>query len=181
MIYVFLAHGFEEIEALTPVDILRRAGGEVVTVGVGGRAVCGSHGITVTADVSDSDLNGFSGCEAVILPGGIPGTPNLEKSDVVCSFIKYAYENGKPIGAICAAPTILGRMGILKGKDAICYAGLEDQLAGANIKDEPVVKDGNIITARGAGVALEFALKLTEVLFGTDTARKIESGILCAR
>ena len=148
MIYVFLADGFEEIEALTPVDVLRRAGFDVKTVGVTGKTVTGSHNIPVVADitieeVTDKDLQG------VILPGGMPGTLNLENNDTVQQFADLAVKKGLLLGAICAAPSILGHKGILNGKNATCFPGFEESLIGAYVQDAFVVTDGNIITGKG--------------------------------
>lgn len=163
MVYVFLADGFEEIEALAPVDILRRGGVDVKTVGVGGNRISGSHKIPVLCDLSDSELN-LAGIEAIVLPGGVPGTVNLENSPAVKSAIEYAAENGKLIGAICAAPSILGKAGLLRGKRATCFPGFEKYLDGALVCDLPAVRDGNIITSRGAGAALEFGFYLLAAL-----------------
>ncbi len=163
MIYVFLAEGFEECEALAPVDILRRGGLEVKTVGVGSKTVAGAHGIPVVCDIKDSEAV-TEGLSAVILPGGMPGTLNLKASDTVQCLLDYASENNLLIGAICAAPLILGGKGLLKGKRAICFPGFEDELIGAEITDSPVVKDGNIITAIGAGAAFDFGFALLTAL-----------------
>ena len=120
MYYVFLAEGFEEVEALAPIDIMRRADIEVYTVGVGHKTVTGSHGIPVVADVIDCEIGPDSDCEGIILPGGMPGTLNLEKADTVQKFIDYCAENGKLLAAICAAPSVLGHKGLLNGKKAVC-------------------------------------------------------------
>lgn len=165
MVYVFLADGFEEAEALCPVDILRRGGIEVETVGVTGKTVTGAHGITVVADTEKNDTT-FYNVEAVILPGGMPGTLNLEKDTVVQRFIDFAAKNDIILGAICAAPSILGHKGLLKDKKAVCYPGFEKDLEGATILNIPCVKDGNIITAFGAGAAFDFGFLLLEALTG---------------
>ena len=172
MVYVFLAEGFEEIEALAPVDILRRGEIEVKTVGVGSKNITGSHGITVTCDLTEEDIK-LEDIQAVILPGGMPGTVNLQKSGAVGSAIEYAYKNGKIIGAICAAPSVIGRKGILNGKNATCFPGFEQYLTGAQILDLPVVRDGNIITAIGAGAALEFGFCLLEALTSKSAASSL--------
>jgi len=168
MIYLFLANGFEEIEAITIVDFLRRCDLPVKTVGINGTSITGSHGITVTADCDESlepkDL------EAIILPGGIPGTINLENSETVQKFIKYAYENNKYICAICAAPSILGKMGMLNNKTAACYPGYEKNLINAIISNKPVVTDGKIITARAAGHTLSFVCEIAAALAGRERA-----------
>ena len=171
MVYVFLAKGFEELEALAPVDVLRRAGIEVKTVGVTGKRVSGSHGISINCDITVDDAC-FDGLDGIILPGGMPGTVNLEQNNRVIEFIDYAAENGKIIGAICAAPSILGHKGLLQGKNAVCYTGFEKELVGAHILDRPAVRDGNIITGWGAGGAMDFALLYLEALTDTDTIAK---------
>ena len=169
MVYVFLAEGFEEIEALTPVDVLRRGGVEVKTVGVQGREVTGSHGITVKADIFIDECT-FENLQAVILPGGMPGTINLEKSYKVINFIDFAAEKGIIIGAICAAPSILGRKGLLASKKATCFNGFEKELKSAIVVNEPSVRDGNIITSWGAGGAFDFAFELLAAI--TDDSEK---------
>lgn len=179
MIYVFLANGLEEIEALTPVDVLRRGGVEVKTVGVGGTAVTGSHGIKITADIADSDLKDMSGADGVVLPGGMPGTLNLEKNKTVIDAVKYCAENNKLIGAICAAPSVLGHLGLLEGKKAVCYPSFESELKGYIPTDDYVCTDGNIVTAKGMGVSVEFGLALLAQLMGEDTANKVKASIQC--
>lgn len=177
MIAVFLANGFEEIEALATVDILRRAELDVVTVGVGTTTPVGAHNISVSSDIYEGDLS-FDAINAVILPGGMPGTLNLENSAVVQQALRYAMDANLPIGAICAAPSILGHAGYLKGKRATCYPGFESELTGAILCDG-VVTDGNITTATGAGVAVDFALQLARILVSEDAADNIRRGIQC--
>lgn len=179
MVYVFLAEGFEETEAIAPIDMLRRAGKEVITVGVTGKIVTGSHGIPVTADITESELENISEVEMIVLPGGMPGTLNEENSKTVQSAIDYCTSRNIPIGAICAAPSILGRKGLLEGRKAVCYTGFEKDLKGAVIGTEGVVTDGNITTARGAGVAIEFGLELVNVLCGKAESDRIRASILC--
>lgn len=181
MIYVFLAKGFEELEALTPVDVLRRAGIEVKTVGVTGKRVTGSHGISVNCDITINDAV-FYDLDGIILPGGMPGTTNLEENDTVHKFIDYAVQNNKIIGAICAAPMILGHKGLLRGKNAVCYTGFEKELTGAHILDRPAVRDENIVTGWGAGGAFEFALLYLEAVSENEelakkTARSMRFGV----
>ncbi len=178
MIYIFLADGCEEIEALTPVDVLRRAGCEVKTVGVGGKTITGAHQIPITCDMTETEVT-YSGMEMVVLPGGMPGTRNLEASQTVLSAVKYAAENGIWVAAICAAPSILGHMGLLKGRHATCFPGFEGELTEAKVTGERVCADGKWITARGMGVALEFSLKLAEVLRGMETAQKLSESLQC--
>lgn len=173
MVYVFLAKGFEELEALAPVDVLRRAGVEVKTVGVTGKQVRGSHNISISCDITINEAT-FDNLDGIILPGGLPGTTNLEADENVNKFIDYAWDNGKIIGAICAAPMILGHKGLLRGKNAVCYTGFEKELEGARILDRPAVRDGNIVTAWGAGGAMDFALLYLETLYDNeDIAKKI--------
>ena len=179
MVYVFLADGFEEIEALTPVDILRRGKVNVVTVGVGGRTVTSSHNITVTADIADSELSDFDGTEGVILPGGMPGTLNLEKCPTVVNAVRYCAEKGLLVSAICAAPSILGHSGLLKGKKAVCFPSFESELEGYIECDDYVCRDGNIITAKGMGVSVDFGLEILSYLKGKDVSGKIRGSIQC--
>ena len=173
MIYLFLAEGFEEIEALTPVDYLRRAGIAVMSVGVGAKNITGAHNITVTADITTNDLASDADFDGIILPGGMPGTINLEKDNTVMHFVKRAYNENKLLCAICAAPSVLGHAGMLNGKKATCYPGFEDDLTGADATGAPVEKDGNIITARGAGVAADFAFAIIAALKDSETADSI--------
>ena len=180
MVYLFLAEGFEEIEALTPVDILRRGKVELKTVGVGGKEIKGSHGITVRADISDKELVIDSSIEAVILPGGMPGTLNLEASQTVISTVKFCADNKKIIGAICAAPSILGHLGLLSGRQATAFPGFEAELKGTLVSSDPFVAvDGNFITARGMGVSVDFGLELLRALRGSECSDKVRSAIQC--
>lgn len=177
MIYVFLAHGFEEIEALAVVDVLRRAELDVVTVGVGEDFVTGSHQIPVAADVYERDLVLNDTVQAIVLPGGMPGTLNLEKSPVVQKAIDWAVENNKLICAICAAPSILGHKGLLDGKNATCFPGFEEELIGASLSEKFVVRDGNIVTAKGMGSAIEFGLQIAEILTNPLEVKKIRASL----
>lgn len=179
MIYCFLANGFEEMEAICPIDILRRGECKVATVGVGKEMIVGSHGISVRADITDSEIELNSDLEMIILPGGMPGTLNLEKNANVQRAIDYCAENNKYIGAICAAPSILGHKGILKDKEAICFPGFEGQLDCKKLSDNYVCRDGNIITAKGAGVAQEFGLKLLECIKGSGISEKTKAACQC--
>lgn len=178
MIPVFLANGFEEIEALATVDILRRAGVKVVTVGVGDKTPVGAHGMAVCADLAENELE-LADIDGVVLPGGMPGTSNLEASAMVQEAVSYAAEHGLLLAAICAAPSILGHGGYLRGKKATCYPGFEQELADAIVLNGGVVTDGNIITASGAGVAVDFALELVRYLVSADKADEIRRGIQC--
>lgn len=179
MIYLFLANGFEEIEALCPLDLLRRAGLPVKTVAVGTEdcLVTGAHGIPVTADMHERDL-----CDKaptmVILPGGMPGAKNLDASPTVERVLAETKTAGGYLAAICAAPMILGKRDYLVGKRAICFPGFEKDLHGATVADTRVVRDGNIITAAGMGVALPFGLALVEALTDAETAGKLKKSVL---
>ena len=178
MIYVFFANGFEEIEALAPVDILRRAEHEVKMVGVGGKVITGAHGITVTCDLEAPQIS-LADLEMVVLPGGMPGTLNLEKSEIVQIVTQYAIEKEIPFGAICAAPSILGHAGLLKGRRVTCFPGFEQELEGAEVTGALVEVDGKLITARGAGCAVDFGLALVELLDGKGEASAMRKGLQC--
>lgn len=177
MIYVFLAEGFEEIEAITPIDIMRRGGLEVKTVGVTGKTVCGSHGIKVSADIGIDEVD-IKNADLVFLPGGMPGTTNLMENKEVEKAVLYAAENGIYLAAICAAPMILGQLNILNGKKAVCFPGFEKYLTGSEIeKTEGVVCDGKVITAKGAGAAHKLGFKLVELLCGKEKAQELYSSM----
>lgn len=203
MIVMFLAPGFEEVEALAPLDLLRRAGLEVVTVAVreaktnqlidklgrlgvsatnlwdDGRTVTGSHGITVTADITEAALPGRlarASLEAVILPGGMPGTTNLDASPVVEKTLELAAAKDAYLCAICAAPLVLGKRGYLNGKRATCFPGFEEYLTGATVGGK-VIRDGKIITAAGMGVAQEFGLEMISALVSPEKAGEIRAAI----
>ena len=173
MVYVFLADGFEEIEALFCVDLLRRAGLELRTVAVGGNCkVRGSHGIEVIADIKDTEFCDMTP-SVVVLPGGMPGTTNLENNSTVQIAIDNCINLGNLVCAICAAPSILGKRGYLNQKRATCFPGFEQYLEGAIFTNERVVRDGNIITAKGMGCAAEFALAIIEAILGKERADEI--------
>ena len=168
MIYVFLGRGFEEMEAIAPIDILRRGDIEVKTVSItDDKFVTGAHGIKVEADITYKEIE-TERLEGVILPGGMPGTLNLEKSDAVQKLLEFADENNLLIAAICAAPSVLGHKGLLKGKKATCFKGFEKDLIGATILPQKVVTDGNIITCCGAGAAYDFGFQILSYLEGND-------------
>jgi len=176
---VFLADGFEEIEAITTIDILRRADIHVTTVSISTlKEVRGAHGISVLADCLFSEAE-FSDNDLLCLPGGMPGTKNLDAHEGLKKLIQKQAGQGKNLAAICAAPSILGKMGLLEGKEAVCFPGFEDQLLGATLSEEKVVKAGNIITAKGAGVAVQFALKIVAELKGQASADRIAESICC--
>lgn len=178
MIYTFLADGFEEIEALCPVDIMRRAGLSVTTVGIGKKEIVGSHGICVCADITDSDLQ-FENIDLIFLPGGMPGTKNLDASETVHKALDLAIEQNAYITAICAAPMILGKRGLLNGKAATCYPSFEQYLTGATIpNDKTVIADGKIITAKGMGVATELGLTIVSILCGEEKSAELRKAII---
>lgn len=178
MFYVFLADGFEEVEALAPVDVMRRAKLDVKTVGVTGDEVTGSHNITVKADIALRDVR-LDDIEGVILPGGMPGTLNLEKSQGVIDAVRYAYENGKIIAAICAAPSIFGHLGYLEGRKATCFPSFETELNGAEYTAAHTEVDGNVITAKGAGCAVEFGHAIVSMALSKETADKVIGDMQC--
>ena len=178
MIYMFLANGFEEVESLAPLDLLRRAGLDVLTVGVGGDTVVGAHGIAVQTDLPEA-MYRDSRPDMIILPGGMPGAKHLDESRIVDMALKAAISSGAYLAAICAAPMILGKRGYLEGKHAICFPGFEEHLAGAILPAEGthVVTDGKIITAIGMGAAVEFGLSLVSALKGADAAEQLRRAI----
>ena len=178
MVYILLAEGFEEVEALTPVDLLRRAGIETKLVGVTGETVCGARGISVVTDLGMDEID-LSSADMLVLPGGMPGTLNLEKSPIVTTCAEYCAKNDIYLAAICAAPSVLGHLGLLNGKEAICFPGFEGELKGATISEKPVCVDGKIVTAKGMGVAVQFGLTLAGLLTDKDVEKKIHDGIQC--
>lgn len=178
MIYIFLADGFEEVEAITPRDILKRARISVQTVGLNqSSAVSSASGLKIIPDVQIENIN-FNNIEGIILPGGMPGTKNLEQNEKVLEIIKYCNKNKLLIGAICAAPSILGKMGILKNKAACCYPGFEKYLTGAKILESNVSTYENIITSKGPGTAFDFGLAMLKYLKGKETAENIKNSMI---
>jgi 4-methyl-5(b-hydroxyethyl)-thiazole monophosphate biosynthesis len=178
MIGVFFAEGFEEIEALTVVDILRRAGLQTEMISITDEmAVEGSHGIEVTMDACLADVD-VQALDMIVLPGGQPGTKNLELCSELMQELDIFEKAGKPISAICAAPTIFGHRGYLEGREACCYPGLEEQLRGAKVSFEPAVVDEHITTARGMGCAIDFALAIVERFQGKEAAEKLGKAVV---
>jgi len=182
MVYVFLADGFETVEALCPIDIMRRAGIEVTTVSINKTtSVKSKQNIIVTADITAAKLPSpekiAENLEAVVLPGGLPGADNLDASDAVDAMLSIASVTGAWIAAICAAPYILGKRGLLKGKKAICYPGFEDMLDGASVTDAKVVTDGNIITAKAMGASCELGFELVTHLRSYSLAEEIRGSV----
>jgi 4-methyl-5(b-hydroxyethyl)-thiazole monophosphate biosynthesis len=171
-----LAPGFEEVEAVTCIDLLRRAGVSVTVLGLDSREVTGSHGITIAADSLFRDFSGP--LDGIILPGGMPGTKNLADAAPLLDLLRTTHKRGKLCAAICAAPTVLGKAGILSGRKATCYPGCEKELDGAAFTEQEVVRDGNIITSRGVGTAIPFALEVIAYLVSPDAAGKIRKSLV---
>ena len=177
MVYILLATGFEEIEALTPCDLLRRAGLEVALVGVNGIEIVGSHSITVRADLP-LDAVHVESMDMLILPGGLRGVQSILDCKAALELVKRAWEAGKYVCAICAAPTILAKLGIVGGAPAVCYPGKEAEMGSAQICDANVVRHGKLITARAAGASVDFALSLISALKGPEEANRIAKQIV---
>ena len=177
-IFVFLAEGFEEIEALTPVDVLRRAGLSVQTVSVmDEQIVAGAHGVPVLADKMFAEINPED-AEMILLPGGLPGATNLDAHEGLGQMIQDFAKAEKPLAAICAAPLVFGNRGLLKGKKATCYPGFETYLQGAEYTAALVEKDGNFITGKGPGAAMEFAFAIVEKYCGIDKVNELKLGMM---
>ena len=175
---VFLADGFEEIEGLTVVDMLRRAGITVITASIQSKKeIAGAHKIIVLADELMEHID-FNTVDMVVLPGGMPGTLNLGASKKVTDIVQEFFKAGKEVAAICAAPSVLGDLGILQGKEATCYPGFEERLTGASVVKEPVVSDGNVTTSRGMGTAIPFAGRLIEKLVSKEKAQEVLDSII---
>lgn len=175
---IYLAEGFEEIEAVTVVDVLRRAGIAARTVSItGSREVTGAHGITVTADEVFERAGNYE-ADMLVLPGGMPGTRHLGEHKGLKEVILGFAEKGKLIGAICAAPSVLGKLGLLEKKKAVCYPGFEEDLRGAVTGEGIISQDGSFITSKGPGTAIYFALKLVEVLTDRKTAEELKEGMI---
>ena len=177
MVYMLLGTGFEETEAIAPLDLLRRAGVEIATVGINGKVITGSHNIPVTADLelSQMDLNAM---DMIILPGGLGGVNSIKACDKALEAVRYAYDNGKFVAAICAGPTILAQLHITDGKNATCYPGCESQMGTANMVNAAAVTDGKVITGTSAGCAIPFGLALITALKGAEAADAIAKQIV---
>lgn len=180
MFYMFFANGFEEVEAVATLDVIRRADIEIKSVGIGSNEITGAHGIKIICDLTDSEININNDISGVILPGGMPGTTNLMNNQTVSDFVNYCAENELLLCAICAAPMILGRKGLLNGCKAICFPGFEDELKGAEISKNFVCRDGNIITAKGMGSAVNFGLEIVAAVKGKDAADKLKATLQCS-
>ena len=175
-IIMFLADGFEEVEALAPLDILRRAGLDVKTVGIGKREIVGAHGIRVVSDLCECEFDGDADC--VFLPGGMPGTLNLDASKTVENTVLRVAKSGGYLVAICAAPRVLGRLGLLDGRRFTCYPGTEELIENGIFTPERVVTDGKVITARGMGCAVELGLTLVSLFCGRDKADALRAATI---
>ena len=177
MVYMLLGTGFEETEAIAPLDLLRRAGVEVLTVGIDGKTVIGSHKIPVVADITIGEMD-LTDMEMIVIPGGLGGVASLRASRASLDALKFGWENQKYVAAICAGPTVLAQAGLLEGKKACCYPGMEEQLTGAMASTEPVVRDGSVITSRGLGTAIPFALALVAYFCGEKQAQALAKSIV---
>ncbi len=178
MVYILLGTGFEELEALTPLDLLRRAGIPVMTVGVNGKTVYGGHNIGVEADITIEQMD-LTDLEMIVLPGGLGGVASVKASPAALAALQFAYDNNKFVAAICAGPTVLAGLHITDGKQAVCYPGCEAQMGSAGIRgDVPCIRDGNVITGASAGCAAPFSLLLIEALRGKAAAEAVAQQIV---
>ncbi len=178
MVYVLLGTGFEEVEAIAPVDLMRRAGISVLIVGVEGKSVTGGHGITVEADISLGQMD-LTDMEMIVLPGGLGGVATVRNSQEAMNALRFAWENDKYVAAICAGPTVLADLHITDGRTATCYPGCESGMGDANtVTDVPCCRDGKLITGASAGCAIPFGLALIEALKGEDDAKRIAAQIV---
>lgn len=176
-VLIILADGFEEIEALTPIDLLRRAGIDVTVAGLNSTEITGAHSITVKTDVELSKVQDQP-FDAVVLPGGMPGTNNLNASDIVHKIVRNSYRENKLVSAICAAPLVLSDSGILKDKSFTCYPGFENKITNGNFNDSNIIKDNNIITGKGVGKAIDFSLSIISELINEEKAKEIKEQIV---
>jgi len=178
MVYMLLGTGFEETEAIAPLDLLRRADVEVLTVGVNGKIVKGGHGIGVEADIELSQMD-LTATDMIVLPGGLGGVASVRASTQAMEALKFAWENGKFVAAICAGPTVLADLNITDGKNATCYPGCETGMGSANmVPDAACVRDGKLITGTSAGCAVPFGLALVEALKGEEVAKDVAAKIV---
>ncbi|MGN0414321.1 MAG: DJ-1 family glyoxalase III [Agathobacter sp.] len=175
---IFMADGCEEIEGLTVVDIVRRAKFEIDTISITGKKeVTSSHNVTFLTDTTAEETD-FTSYDGIVLPGGMPGTIHLGENEIVNRVIREFAAEGKLVAAICAAPSVLGQAGILEGRNATCHPGFEDKLLGANVKFEPVVCDGNVITSRGMGTAIPFALEIVRYFLDDAAVEHVKTGLV---
>lgn len=178
MVYILLGTGFEEVEAITPLDLLRRAGVEVMTVGLNGKTVYGGHNIGIEADIEIGEMD-LTTMDMIVLPGGLGGVASIRASQEAMDAVRFAWQNGKFVAAICAGPTVLADLKITDSKKVTCYPGCESGMGNANVlPDIPCMQDGNVITGTSAGCAIPFGLALVEALKGKDTAKSIAQQIV---
>lgn len=177
MVAILLGEGFEETEAIAPYDLLKRAGVDVCFAGVGGLTVKGSHGICVQAECAAEELQADR-LEMIVLPGGLRGVQTLSESQAAMELTKQVWQNGAFVAAICAAPTILAKLGITDGRKATCYPGMESKMPGAKMQKKSAVTDGKLITGRAAGSAMNFGLELVKALKGAAAAHKVASDVV---
>ena len=172
MVYMLLGTGFEETEAIAPLDLLRRAGIPVLTVGINGKTVYGGHNIGIEADITVGEMD-LTAMEMIVLPGGLGGVASIRASKEAMDALRFAWNNGKYIAAICAAPSIFGHRGMLDGRNACSYPSFEEQLAGATVSRNPVEVSEHVITSRGMGTAIDFALCIVSCISGQQCADEI--------
>ena len=177
MVYIILGTGFEEMEAICPCDILRRGGVDAKLAGIGGTQITGGNGITVQADCTVEEMD-LEQMELIMLPGGMGGVHSILGSETAMEAVRYAHEQGRLVSAICAAPTILAKLGITDGKQAVVYPGLEEQMGSARMQDVNAVRDGRVLTGRAPGAAVDFGLMLLEALKGAETAAQVRAGLV---
>ena len=177
MVYMLLGTGFEETEAIAPLDLLRRAGVKIMTVGINGRTVYGGHGIGIETDMELAQMD-LTDVEMIIIPGGLGGVASIRASEGAMSALKFAWDNGKFVAAICAGPTVLADLGITSGKKATCYPGCEDGMGDAIMVSDAAVTDGKLITGTSAGCAVAFGLELIKALKSADEAERIKAQIV---
>ena len=177
MVYVLLGTGFEETEAIAPIDLLRRAGIPVLTVGLNGKVIYGGHGIGVEADIEIDQMD-LTDLEMIVLPGGLGGVASIRGCEKAMEAIRFAHENSKFTAAICAGPTVLGDLGITDGKNATCYPGCEGGMGNASITNCAAIRDGNLITGTSAGCAIPFGLQLIAALKGEEAAKTVAEQIV---
>ena len=178
MVYILLGTGFEEIEALAPLDLMRRAGIEVLTVGINGATVYGGHRIGIAADISLKEMD-LTSLDMIVLPGGLGGVASVRACPAAMDALRFAWDNGKFVAAICAGPTVLADLGITDGKNVTCYPGCEDGMGSANVlSNRAVVRDGKLITGTSTGCAIPFGLALIEALKGESAAKTVADAIV---
>lgn len=178
MVYMLLGTGFEETEAITPLDLLRRADVEVLTVGLNGKTVTGGHGISIAADITIGEMD-LTNMDMIVLPGGLGGVASIRACAEALDAVRFAWDNGKFVAAICAAPTVLAGLHITDGKKAACYPGCETDMGSAHVvPDAPWVRDGNLITGTSAGCAVPFGLALIAALKGQEAADAVAGQIV---